>query len=144
MLRQFPAARHLEIDLARPELSSAVMDEMLNDRLHIMESGMSIDSSPDISPKVTSLVLPSDRHLVQLATAIPLPSLERLHVSKEVSIFNTPGPSQMLHFRSVFRDWQYTPTLWPSLRNVQVCLRVNLAPSLDRLRLFNIWVSKQG
>jgi hypothetical protein len=117
ILRQFPAARYLEIDLARPELSSVVMDEVLNDRLHIMESAMC--SLPDISPQVSSLVLPSDRHMIRLATAIPLPSLSRLHVSKEISICDIPGPSQMLQFRSIFHDWQYMPALWPSLRMVR-------------------------
>jgi hypothetical protein len=143
MLRQFPAARYLEIDLSRPELSDAVMDEMLNDRLHIMESGIPISSLPLISPEVTSIVLPSDRHLVRLAIAIPLPSLVRLHVSKEISVCDIPGPSQMLQFRSIFHEWQTIPALWPSLGSVQVCLRVLLAPSLDRLRLFNIWVRWQ-
>jgi hypothetical protein len=143
ILRQFSAPLSLDID---------VPDELRYDYRNIDRlfgaGSTDVDRSPlpakELSIEspcpVTELVVRSTHHISRLPDLLPLPLLTRLHVSAAFEIrWNlrmevAGGYRNLFHFETV-------ATIWRSLKNVQVCVRVSLPWRPEHLNIWNHWVS---
>jgi hypothetical protein len=89
---------------------------------------------------VTDLLLTSTYHISRLPDLLPFPLLTRLHVSAafeirwDLRMEVAGGYHNLFHFETA-------ATIWRSLKNVQVCVRVTLPRYPEHLNIWNHWVS---
>jgi hypothetical protein len=143
ILQQFCAPLSLEIDIDdRLKNDYRGVDRLLGagstevDPSQVPAEGSITES---LCP-VRDLVLRSTHHIPRIPDVLPFPLLTRLHVTAAFGfnwrLDNAEDYRQLFHFETV-------ATIWRSLKEVQVCVRVDLPWCPEHLNIWNLWVSSR-